>query len=67
MGDVFYGKYDCDEINGYNYKKDAVIECMRREGELKALKKKQKRKKKWWNFFDCFEFVWILLGGGTTF
>ena len=62
MEDILYGKEDHEEISDdYMYKED-VVESMRRERDFKALKKRQQ--KKFWNFFECFEFL-RLLGGAV--
>lgn len=62
MGDIFYGNDDCEEmINGCIYKED-VIESMRRHYEVKALKRREKQSN-FWKFFDCFGFLYFLLGG----
>ncbi|OIV99658.1 hypothetical protein TanjilG_17468 [Lupinus angustifolius] len=54
MGDIFYGGDDCEEIKNYMYKEDVLFECMRKETELKAFKKRQKKRQGC--FFQCFQF-----------
>ncbi|KAK7258187.1 hypothetical protein RIF29_32700 [Crotalaria pallida] len=59
MGDIFYGGDDSEEINDHTYYKQDVLECMRKEIEFKAIKKRRKRKG---CFFRCFEFFRLLFG-----
>ncbi|KAE9620202.1 hypothetical protein Lalb_Chr01g0000651 [Lupinus albus] len=59
MGDIFYGGDDCEEMKNYMYKED-VLECMRKETELKAFKRSQKKKQGC--IFGCFEFFKLFFG-----
>ncbi|KAJ1411928.1 hypothetical protein SESBI_20768 [Sesbania bispinosa] len=64
MGDIFYGNDDYEEIKNHMYKED-VMECMRREEQFKAFKRRQKRR--WsFSFFGCFEFLRLFLCCGTS-
>ncbi|CAL0329403.1 unnamed protein product [Lupinus luteus] len=54
MGDIFYGGDDCEEIKSYMYKEDLLLECMRKETEFKAFKRRQKNRQGC--FFHCFQF-----------
>ncbi|CAL0334279.1 unnamed protein product [Lupinus luteus] len=67
MGDIFYGGDDSEEINDDMYKEEEdVLECMRKEAQLKTFKTKHNNNNntKWHGcffhfftlFFGCIKF-----------
>jgi len=58
VGDVFFGNDDHSELNNYMYKED-VIESVRRERELKELRKREKKRRSSY-FGQCFDFFALL-------